>query len=707
MSNEPDLQKDSRLTLVLSRELLSDESFTSLMTREGFTLCGVTEIRDLLDKCVSQLPHLVIIDGRDPGMDVVEYCHRVHSLPASAYIAVLAIIDHPTSRVADQLYGAGANSYEVMTGDISGLVRRARYVTRGMEEYRQKSRDRFVLDRTLDMAQLGNWEIDIESGTFSCSEQSSLLMGHKAHNPLMTLDEFLEPVMKEKRDQVREAILEALNGKKSLAISYPVAYPGSEAHFILNRADVFNDEVTGRIILLGVVQNITAQKKTEAKIRRLAFFDSLTGLSNRIYFMTRLEQEIILAKRAGTKFALMYLDLDQFKIVNDTFGHHVGDELLKKVAHSLRKCTRASDAASRIEEGTERMIARLGGDEFTLIVNNIREPDHAALIARRIIEEVPRPVHISGHEIQVTTSIGIAMYPQDGGDANSLLKHADTAMYKAKSSGRNNYQFFRQSLNDAVVERFALEREIAKAIERGEFSLVYQPLIDAKTEQIVGAEALIRWSHSERGNIPPGVFIPVAEESGLIVAINRWVVVAACRQWQKFYDAGLNPGKVSVNLSGYHFAQQKVLETVMTAVEISGLAPDKLDIEITENILMQDVEETAAVIDEIKAHGVSVSLDDFGTGYSSLGYLTSFHVDSIKVDKSFVINSLEHEKSRVIIRAIVAMGRTLGIRIIAEGVESREQFELVKGYQVDQAQGYYFSQPLVPEEFASLLTKGT
>jgi diguanylate cyclase (GGDEF)-like protein len=454
-------------------------------------------------------------------------------------------------------------------------------------------------------------------------------------------------------------------------------------------------------------KEIEERKKIEKEIRYLAFYDGLTGLANRMLFMDRLNAAIKKSVREGKRFALLFLDLDHFKRVNDTLGHQAGDLLLKGVAESIRNFVRESDFATRLTPLKEKelIVARFGGDEFSILLSDIREPDNAARVAKRLLNNIPATYQLDSHEVSVTTSIGISVFPEDGNTAEDLLKHADTAMYHAKSRGRNTYQFFTEAMNQIVLERFLIERDLKKALENGEFILYYQPKLNLSDKKITSAEALIRWYHPRRGMVPPAKFIPVAEESKLIIDINRWVFKEACRQVKKWKASGWDDLSVSVNLSGYKLNSQnidKYLEATLTSV---GLNSKSIEIEITENILLKESKETISTFNAIKALGFEIAMDDFGTGYSSLSYLTSFPVDTLKIDRYFVMNAMSEQNNQVIIKAIIAMGHSLGKKIIAEGIETQDQYHFLKVCGCDEGQGNFFHHPVPAEEFEKLLVR--
>ncbi|MEW6313352.1 MAG: EAL domain-containing protein [Pseudomonadota bacterium] len=450
---------------------------------------------------------------------------------------------------------------------------------------------------------------------------------------------------------------------------------------------------TGSIThFIAIFSDITERKATEEKLRHMAQHDFLTNLPNRILLFDRLLQAIAQAERHGTQVALMFLDLDRFKNINDSLGHEVGDQLLLQVSQRLQNCVRSSDT-----------ISRQGGDEFLIMLPEIENAEAAAHVASKLLESMSMPFHIGDSEIHLTISIGISIYPDDGKDITTLIKQADTAMYHAKENGRDNYQFFAQEMTVRATERLSLESKLRRALERGEFLLHYQPQVDIPSGHIIGVEALIRWSHPEMGMISPARFIPVAEDSGLIVPIGEWVMHEACRQNRAWQDAGLPKLSVSVNLSALQFRNKNLPRTVTHALEQAQLDPSCLELEITESIIMQGAEKTISALQELKNMGIKLSIDDFGTGYSSLNYLRRFPIDRLKIDQSFIRDITHNPDDAAIIRAIISLGKSLKLKIIAEGVETREQLAFLQNHDCDELQGYYFSRPLPAEECAQML----
>jgi diguanylate cyclase (GGDEF)-like protein/PAS domain S-box-containing protein len=445
-----------------------------------------------------------------------------------------------------------------------------------------------------------------------------------------------------------------------------------------------------------VFHDISAAQAMTMKMAYLAQHDFLTNLPNRVLLNDRIVQAIAMARRRGTHLAVLFLDLDNFKHINDSLGHAIGDKLLQSVARRLASCVRESDT-----------VSRQGGDEFVILLAEDRLAEDAALAAEKILTAMASPHTLGGIELHVTTSIGISVYPADGQDAETLIKNADTAMYHAKDKGRNNYQFFRNDMNIRAVERQFIESRLRLALERQEFVLHYQPKVNLATGKITGVEALIRWQHPEWGMVMPERFISIAEDCGLIVPTGRWVVREACRQARQWADAGIDPGSIAVNISALEFRRKDFFDSVRTILNETGLSPHRLQLEITESVLMRDVDASTAILRRFKDLGVQLAVDDFGTGYSSLSYLKQFPIDVLKIDQSFVrdLDPDQHDNG-VIVSAVIGMGNSLHQRVIAEGVETQSQLDFLRAHRCEEGQGYLFSRPLAARQFTALLASG-
>ena len=453
------------------------------------------------------------------------------------------------------------------------------------------------------------------------------------------------------------------------------------------------------VLLVGfaayLIREIRRRATNQTEAVYLAEHDFLTGLPNRTLLNDRIKQAIALAARHTKAVAVLFLDLDGFKHINDSLGHSTGDRLLQSIATRLTNSVRSADT-----------VSRQGGDEFVVMLSEVERPEDAAIMARRLLSAVAEAHPIDRHDLHITTSIGVSVYPDDGLDAEALIKSADTAMYQAKENGRQSYQFFKPAMNARAVERQFIEEGLRRALEQQEFELHYQPKIDLGTGKITGAEALLRWSHPIRGPVSPAEFIPVAEDCGLIVPIGSWVLRDACKQARAWQDAGLSLGSLAVNVSAMQFQQDDFAELVFAIADEAGLDLRSLELELTESVLMKLTSSTIPTLDRLRARGVTLAIDDFGTGYSSLSYLRKFAVDALKIDQSFVRQISSAPAETAIVTAVIAMGRSLKLRVIAEGVETREEADFLRAHHCDEAQGYYFSRPVPAEQFAQLLRTG-
>jgi diguanylate cyclase (GGDEF)-like protein/PAS domain S-box-containing protein len=447
-------------------------------------------------------------------------------------------------------------------------------------------------------------------------------------------------------------------------------------------------------VIGGQIGQFVQRKRAEERVRYMATHDALTTLPNRVMFSQLLNHEIEVAKRYKRNFAVFFLDLDRFKFVNDTLGHEAGDKLLQEVGSRFKACVRAAD-----------VVARLGGDEFVVLLQELGEREQIEMIARKFLSAALKPVDVSGHECRVTASIGICVYPGDGDDEASLMKNADIAMYLAKEEGKNNFQFFSEDIRAHSLERIELESSLRRALERSQFSLQYQAKLDLKSRRITGVEALLRWRHPHLGMVPPAQFIPVAEETGLIVPIGNWVLRTACEQNMAWQREGLPPVCMAVNLSARQFADEALPEEVRAALRESGMRPELLELELTESMVMRNAERAARVLADIKKMGVRIAIDDFGVGYSSLAQIKRFPIDTLKVDRSFIRDLEKNAEDRAITKAIINMGKTLSLSVVAEGVESAAQQTFLVDHDCDALQGYYFSKPIDQDEFAAFVRK--
>ncbi len=571
-------------------------------------------------------------------------------------------------------------------GQVTHFVATGRDITRRMQtaEALQKSEQRFR--SVVENAPVSIHTID-RNGRILDMNAAGLRMLGAANLAQLHGQEVLATVGESDRARVREVLGETLSGKENRVEFTTVSGRIFDSRLIPVRDD------SGTIqYLLGVTEDITEYRQAEERLNYLAHYDLLTGFPNRILLQDRLNQAMFEAGRRERLVAILFLDLDRFKIINDTLGHDRGDALLKQVASRLSACVRSEDT-----------ISRLGGDEFTIVLGNLEHVDQAARVAQKIIDSFVPPFSIAGRELFISASIGITLYPFDDNDIDNLLRNADAAMYHAKDLGRNTFQFYTAELNRRTAQRLRLETALRHALDRDELQLHYQPQIDLSTGSIIGVEALLHWQHPDMGLIPPLEFISLAEETGLIIPIGEWVLRMACRQAQGWERAGLRRIQIAVNLSARQFQHHDLTDLVRQVLDETGAAPDCLDLELTESILMQNTEKTLATMNELHRLGVAFSMDDFGTGYSSLAYLRRFPIDTLKIDQSFVRDIPDNSNDAAIAQAIIALAHSLGIRVIAEGVETVEQFEFMRAHRCDAMQGYYFSRPVTASQMTDRL----
>lgn len=500
----------------------------------------------------------------------------------------------------------------------------------------------------------------------------------------------LEFAAPEYKSRLQAVMRRVISGEPAMLEMEVIGGKGRKRRVESHAAPLYGPD--GRVSsLLIVTRDISERADAESQVHYLAHYDLLTGLPNRALFRDRLLQAMAQAKRTSTLVAVMFVDIDHFKDINDSLGHAVGDQLLKEIAQRIRACVRETDT-----------VARFGGDEFGLIQTNLNTVEGAADLADRLIDSIGKPFHMDGHEIHSGASVGVTIYPFDDHNAEDILKNADMAMYKAKREGRGRYQFYIAELNKIIQQRTAIERDLRNALQKNQLKLHYQPQLDLVTGQVVGVEALLRWQHPERGDISPVEFIPVAESTGLIMPIGEWVMRTACQQARAWQDAGLQPVRVAINLSAVQFRHKNLHETITQALSDSHLDPRWLEIELTESLIMKDVRTTIETLQHLHELGVQISIDDFGTGYSSLSYLTRFPISKIKLDKSFV-RDVDKKDGAAIAHTVITLGHSLNMKVMAEGVETVEQLRFLREHACNEVQGYYFGRPMPPGAIERLL----
>jgi len=558
-----------------------------------------------------------------------------------------------------------------------------------------------VMDAKLNMydsligahSQVGEGVFTIEYGrVVYANEAMSRIFGYTLEE-IYALPSFLDLVHPEERDNIRQRHVERLAGKQ-VETRYETRGLHKQGYILHIELAAVVQRAAGQPRVTVVLLDITARKQSEAQLVHMANHDALTNLPNRSLLQERIEQALLRSHRGMGRVAVLFIDLDRFKNINDTMGHHVGDLLLRRVAVRLKDSLRETDT-----------IARLGGDEFVVLLEQFSDVQYLTSVSRKLLQVLQQPFELQGQEIYISGSIGISVHPEDGLDFSALLKNADVAMYRAKEAGKNTFQFYAAETNVHSLERLALESSLRHALDRDQFKLFYQPKIDLKQQRIVGAEALIRWAHPEFGLISPAQFIGLAEETGLIMPIGAWVLEEACRQNRTWQMAGLRPIRIAVNLSPRQFADDTLGLAIEQALQISGLAAEYLELEITESMIMQHAERASLLLQHFRMLGTHVSIDDFGTGYSSLSYLKRFPIDALKIDRSFIRDVPRDPDDAAITQAIIAMAHSLKLQVVAEGVEDEDQLTFLQAQGCDQVQGYIFGKPLPAADFFLLLKR--
>lgn len=689
-------QGKSPLVLVVDDDPAVRVLMREFLEQDGFAVEEAADGPPALSAFERLRPDIVLLDVVMPSMDGFAVCTALRKLFGGEHTPIVMVTGLDDIESINRAYEVGATDF--ITKPINWVILgyRIRYILRASRAIdglgRSEEKNRALLNAIPDlMLQIS------KDGTILDFKAAKDFKSFLPLNDLLGKKVY-EILPDEVAQQAMHFVERTMQTGDTQVFEYQ--FPSNEKLHSHEARIV----ISGKDELLAIVRDITERKQAEEQIVYLAYHDTLTGLPNRPSFKERLNQALVHAKRYEQLVATLYLDLDRFKHINETFGHDVGDLLLKAVADRIVNCVRKDDFIARPSmDELITTVARIGGDEFTILLAEITHVQDAAKVARRILEALSLPFMLEGHEVFITVSIGIALYPFDGEDVDTLLENADTAMYHAKDQGKNNYQFYTQSMNATAFERFALENSLHTALDRQQFLLYYQPQLDIQTGKIVGMEALIRWQHPDMGLIAPAAFIPLAEETNLIVPIGEWVLLTACAQNKAWQVAGFPPMRVTVNLSGNQFRQKNLAETIDKVLYNTGLDPQYLELELTESIIMQGEETTITMLNKLKAMGIRLSIDDFGTGYSSLSYLKRFPLDTIKVDRSFVRDITTDPDDAAITVAIIALGHSLNLKVIAEGVETEKQLAFLSKQKCDEMQGYLFSPPVPAEVITQML----
>jgi diguanylate cyclase (GGDEF)-like protein/PAS domain S-box-containing protein len=685
--------------------IVEDNPGDARLLREMFEEQGSDKTEVTHAECMSEAEkHLserafdiIVLDLGLPDAQGLGAVRRAHTAAPRVPLVVLTGLDDES--LAAEALQEGAQDY-LIKGQIEtrGLLRSLRYAMerKAMEEalFVEKERAQVTLNSIGDAVACTDSSGNITYLNLVAEKMTGSSREEAAGRPMAEVLRIMDATS---RKAIANPMEQAVDQNKTVHLpsnSILLRRDGGEIPIEDSVSPIHDREgrATGAVI---VFRDVSAAQAMALQMAHSAQHDFLTGLPNRMLLNDRVSQAISLAARHMKKVAVLFLDLDGFKHVNDSLGHPIGDKLLQSIAKRLVDCGRSSDT-----------VSRQGGDEFVVLLSEVEQSNDAAVTARRMLQAVAEPHSIGQHDLHITSSIGVSIYPDDGPDAETLIKNADTAMYQAKENGHQSYQFFKPAMNVRAVKRQSIEESLRRALERQEFALHYQPKVNLRTGEITGAEALIRWTHPIRGSVPPSDFIPIAEDCGLILPIGNWVLREACRQARAWVNAGLPTTTVAVNISAMEFRDENFLQGVFAILEETGLDPTSLELELTESVLMRHVGSTESILKTLRARGVRLAVDDFGTGYSSLSYLRKFPINALKIDQSFVRQITTAPDETTIVTAVISMGRSLKLRVIAEGVETQEELSFLQAHQCDEAQGYYFSRPIAPEHLAKLLKTG-
>ncbi len=664
---------------------------------------------------VAEHPDVVVLDALMPEMDGFATCERLRGTPTGEHVPVLMLTGLDDELSITRAYEAGATDFFVKTSSQWTLLsERLRYMLRASRTREALAESQRKLSKAQRIARIGSWEWDIARRWVRVSDEFYAIAGLPKQADGLA-DWFLwSRVAEEDRPRLQQLLEQARQQSGQLHFECRLLRPNGKTRSVRVEAEVDRDDEGRPVTVHGVVQDVTERKQAEDQIRRLANFDSLTGLPNRRFFRDQFSESLARATANGTQVAVLFIDVDRFKQINDTLGHDVGDQLLRELAVRLYAAIRETDTVARVNSDTEDRpdaqthfgcsVARLGGDEFTVLLTDLVDTGVAERVAARLLDTLRQPVTCAGHEVFATVSIGLALFPDDGVDVDTLVRKADIAMYAAKETGRNVWRSYDSSMQTVSVDRWRMEIALHHALARNELVLHYQPKIDVAAGRVVGAEALMRWQRDGE-LVPPAQFIALAEDTGLIVPITEWAINEVCRRLVDWREAGVVPVPVSVNVSSRHVQRADLSVPVRAALSATGLDPGLLELELTETVLMQNIETAGPLLLSLKQMGISLSIDDFGTGYSSLSYLKRLPIDTLKIDRSFVRDLEAATDNAAIVAAIIAMSHSLRLKVVAEGVETAGQMRRLSEQGCFLQQGWLFAKAMPAHEFVDYLRR--
>jgi diguanylate cyclase (GGDEF)-like protein/PAS domain S-box-containing protein len=674
------------------------------LEKAGFEVDEAENGRAALDRVRTHVPDIVLLDVMMPEMDGFDTCAALRTIPTAAHVPVLMLTGRNDVESIEHAYRVGATDFATKPINYQLLSYRIRYILRGKRTADELRASEARLANAQRIARMGHVEWDVRKRRIHCSSEVFAILGLSEKKEFISDRELLHFVHPRDRRQYAMELARAKQGGGRYSIEHRIVRKDKTVRHIYQEGEMSTGP-NGSVIS-ATLQDITERRSMERKVLRIENFDSVTELPNRQLMKRYLAEAIAQANRKSRVVAVMAINVDHFARINDTLGHGAGDAVLRIVANRLMAGTKLCSAMARVGEEVRPdgdLVARSAGDEFVVVLTELESLDQATDVARRFMNAMTMPCEVNGSEVTVSVSIGISGFPIDGKSADDVLQHADAALHHAKDEGRNRWAFSSNKISTQVAHRFQLESDLRKALGTSQFEVHYQPKVSTVDESCSAVEALLRWHHPEHGYISPGVFIPVAEESGLIVPMSEWVIEEACLQSGKWRKSGMPPMAVAVNISSAQLRNSGLHLVIANALSTSGIEPDQLELELTESMLMEDSERNIRLMKRLRALGLSLSIDDFGTGHSSLSYLKRFPVNTLKIDQSFVKDMVTSESDRAIAGGIAALAHNLKLNVVAEGVESAEQVRILRELKYDLMQGYFYSKPLPAAEFEAWL----
>ncbi len=686
------LERNKPLILVVDDELVGRLYIEKALQSEGYEVITAENGQQALDLVREHSPSMIVMDVMMPVMDGYDACAAIREQEDQLQVPILMLTGLDDIESVEKSFDAGASDFIVKPVNLPIFKQRVRHGLKTRESDLELYKHQLRQAHAHKVAKMGYWDWDLETNKLYWSAEVYNLLSVSPDEFDTNQEAFKARIYDDDLEKVKHATQQSLKHGFPYSVEHRVARPDQKLQVVHQHAELIKNDQGKVIRMLGIVQDMTERYLAQEKIQHQVYYDSLTDLPNRTLFHDRLDHALDMPGRTDNSVAILTIDLDRFKNINDSLGHEVGDSFLKAVADNLKKATRTTDT-----------LARLGGDEFALIIEGISSDECVSRIANKLLETLSQPHYINGQELISTGSIGIAVSSLDSCDKDMLIKQANLAMKHAKEIGGNQFCLYNEEMKSRAHQTLIMEKELRYALERGEFIVYYQPKVCVATGKIKGMEALIRWQHPEKGLVPPFSFIPVAEDTGLIVPIGKWVLEEASRQTKLWHEQGFNDLVVSVNVSVKQFHHQAFVDEVKHALKNSGLAARYLDLEITESCTMNNLDSVISFLTTFRKMGISISLDDFGTGFSSLSILDQLPLDTLKVDRAFIKDIIAGGENGDLARLIIAMAKSLQLSLVAEGVETQDHLDFLKSNGCDEYQGFFLSPPVPADQFGELL----